>query len=358
MKNRILVINPGSTSTKIAVFENTRQVCLVNIKHSSEELNQFAAITDQYDFRKNMIVNELRNNNFDLNTFVLVMGRGGLIKPVLSGVYAVNDLMKEHLRIGYSGQHASNLGGLIADSIAHDMGLSQAYVADPVVVDELSDVARISGHPDFERVSIFHALNQKAIARMYAGERDKKYEDLNLVIAHLGGGISVGVHKLGRVVDVNQALDGEGPFSPERSGTLPMNQIIDTCFSGKYTRNEIHSMIVGKGGYVAYFGTNNALDIEQRASAGDAKANLMEEAMAYQTAKQIGASVAALGIKPDAIILTGGLARGKPFVERIKKYVYWMADEIAVHQGEDEMQALALNAVMILEGKVEVREYK
>ncbi|MDR1113004.1 MAG: butyrate kinase [Bacteroidales bacterium] len=358
MKNRILVINPGSTSTKIAVFENARQVCLVNIKHSSEELSRFATITDQYDFRKNVIVNELKNNNFELNTFVLVIGRGGLIKPVLSGVYAVNDLMKEHLRNGYSGQHASNLGGLIADSIAHDMGLNQAYVADPVVVDELSDVARISGHPDFERVSIFHALNQKAIARMYAGDRNKKYEELNLVVAHLGGGISVGVHKSGRVVDVNQALDGEGPFSPERSGTLPMNQIIDTCFSGKYTRDEIHSMIVGKGGYVAYFGTNNAYDIEQQAIAGDAKANLIEEAMAYQTAKQIGASVATLGMKPDAIILTGGLAKGDPFVARIKKYIHWMADEIAVYKGEDEMQALASNAVMILEGKADVREYR
>jgi butyrate kinase len=358
MRNRILAINPGSTSTKIAVFEGAKQLFLVNIKHSSEELSQFATITDQYDFRKNVIVNELKNNDFNLDTFALVMGRGGLIKPVLSGVYAVNDLMKEHLCSGYSGQHASNLGGLIADSIAHEMGLEQAYVADPVMVDELSDVARISGHPNFERVSIFHALNQKAIARMYAQERGKKYEELNLVVAHLGGGISVGAHKLGRVIEVNQALNGEGPFSPERAGTLPMNQIIDICFSGEYTRDEINSMILGKGGYVAYFGTNNAYDIEQRAKAGDAKANLIEEAMAYQTAKEIGGAAAALELKPDAIILTGGLAKGEPFVERIRKYVSWMANDIAVYPGEDEMQALAMNAVMILESNADIREYK
>jgi butyrate kinase len=358
MRNRILAINPGSTSTKIAVFEGAKQLFLVNIKHSSEELSQFATITDQYDFRKNVIVSELKNNNFDLNTFALVMGRGGLIKPVLSGVYAVNDLMKEHLRIGYSGQHASNLGGLIADSIAHEMGLKEAYVADPVMVDELSDVARISGHPNFERVSIFHALNQKAIARMYAHDKGKKYEELNLVVAHLGGGISVGAHKLGRVIEVNQALEGEGPSSPERAGTLPMNQIIDTCFSGKYTRDEVNSMILGKGGYVAYFGTNNAYDIEQQAIAGDVKANLIEEAMAYQTAKQIGGAAAALELKPDAIILTGGLAKGEPFVKRISKYVNWLANEIAVYPGEDEMQALAMNAVMILEGNADIREYR
>jgi len=358
MRNRILAINPGSTSTKIAIFEGKEQLFIENIKHSSEELSQFATITDQYDFRKKMIIDVLKRQNFSLETFAIVIGRGGLIKPVLSGVYAVNELMKEHLRIGYSGQHASNLGGLIADSIAHEMGLKEAYVADPVVVDELCDVARISGHPNFERISIFHALNQKAIARMYAQERGKKYENLNLVVAHLGGGISVGTHKQGRVIDVNQALDGEGPFSPERSGTLPMNQIIDTCFSGKYSRSEVNSMILGKGGYVAYFGSNNAYEIEQRAISGDTKANLIEEAMAFQTAKQIGAAAAALTLKPDAIILTGGLAKGKPFISRIKNYINWMTSEIAVYPGEDEMQALAMNAIMILEGKADIREYK
>ncbi|MEG1556617.1 MAG: butyrate kinase, partial [Bacteroidales bacterium] len=254
MKKRILAINPGSTSTKIAVFEDNEQIFVKNIRHATEELAGFNSIADQYEFRKNVILEELKNNNVDIHSITLVIGRGGLVKPLKSGVYKVNELMKEHLKKGYSGEHACNLGGLIADSIAHSIGLQESYIADPVVVDELEEVARIAGHPLFERKSIFHALNQKAIARTYAHDQLKNYEDLNLIVAHMGGGISVGAHKEGQVIDVNQALDGEGPFSPERSGTLPMNQIIDVCFSGKYSYDEIKKMIVGKGGYVAYFG--------------------------------------------------------------------------------------------------------
>ena len=228
MKHLILAINPGSTSTKIAVFDQMQQVFLKNIKHTTEQLSVFGSIADQYDFRKNTILEELKNNNINLDDIAVVMGRGGLVKPLTSGVYRVNDLMKKHLREGYNGQHACNLGGLIADSIAKSIGLEEAYIADPVVVDEFEEVARISGHPKFERLSIFHALNQKAISRMYANDNGKKYEELNLIVAHMGGGVSVGAHKEGRVIDVNQALDGEGPFSPERSGTLPMNQIIES----------------------------------------------------------------------------------------------------------------------------------
>lgn len=357
MKNRILAINPGSTSTKIAIFEEGEQIFVKNIKHSAEELSEFKSIADQYDFRKQVILEELKMNDFDLNSLDAVIGRGGLVKPVPSGVYAVNDLMKEHLRIGYSGEHASNLGGLIADSIAQAIGLKYAYMADPVVVDELQDLARISGHPLFEKVSIFHALNQKAIARVYAKDNGKKYEDLNLIMVHLGGGISVGAHQKGKVIDVNQALDGEGPFSPERSGTLPMNQVIKACFSGKYTFEEMKKMIVGKGGYVAYFGNNDAIAVEKAAQAGDEKAMLIETAMAYQVGKEVGAAAAVLKGEIDAIILTGGMAYGKPFVNHIKEYISWIAP-VAVYPGEDEMRALASNALMVLKGEVEVKEYK
>ena len=277
---KILAINPGATSTKVAIFNGNEQVFLKNIKHSTEELSQFKTIADQYEFRKNVILSTLKEENIELKDIALVMGRGGLVKPLKSGVYKINDLMIEHLKMGYSGQHACNLGGLIADSIAKSIGLGAAYIADPVMVDEMQDIARITGHPEFERQSIFHALNHKAIARMYAKDNNKKYEDLNLIVVHMGGGVSVGAHRKGLVIDVNQALDGEGPFSPERSGTLPMNQFLKACFSGKYTQEDMQKMLVGKGGYVGYFGSNDAYAVEKAAIAGDPKAELLEESFA------------------------------------------------------------------------------
>lgn len=357
MNNTILAINPGSTSTKIAVYHGEEQFFTKNIKHSTEDLAAFKTIADQYEYRYKVIMEALEENGVEASTIDIVIGRGGLTKPVTSGVYRVNDLMKEHLRIGYAGTHACNLGGLIADQIAKSLGLKEAYIADPGVVDELSDVARIAGHPLFERRTIFHALNQKAISRIYARSINKKYEDLNLIVAHMGGGISIGAHEKGWVIDVNEALDGEGPFSPERSGTLPMNQLVDVCFSGKYTKEEVMKMIVGKGGYVAYFGINDAYEVEKMAKAGDEKANLLEEAMAYQISKYIGECATVLKGKVDAILLTGGIAYGKPIVERIKKYVSWIAP-VAVYPGEDEMGALAMNAFMLLNGQMEIKEYK
>lgn len=357
MKHLILAINPGSTSTKIAVFDQMEQVFIKNIKHSTEQLSVFPTIADQYEFRKSTIMDELQAANINLDDIAIVMGRGGLVKPLTSGVYKVNDLMKKHLKQGYNGQHACNLGGLIADSIATSIGLEGAYIADPVVVDEFEEVARIAGHPKFERLSIFHALNQKAIARTYAADNGKRYEDLNLIVAHMGGGVSVGAHKEGRVVDVNQALDGEGPFSPERAGTLPVNQLIDVCFSGQYSYDEVKKMVVGQGGYVAYFGINDAYAIEKAALEGDKKADLLEEAMAYQVAKQIGEAAVVLKGKVDAIILTGGIAYGVPVVNRIKKYITWIAP-VAVYPGEDEMKAMAMNANMVLNNETEVKEYK
>jgi len=355
--NRILAINPGSTSTKIAVFDGKEQVFVKNIKHSTEELSGFEKITDQTDFRKNVILKELEENRIPLESIEIVIGRGGLIKPIPSGIYKVNDLMKEHLHMGYSGEHASNLGGLIADHIAQTIGLSASYIADPVVVDELQEVARISGHPLFERVSIFHALNQKAVARGYAQEIGTEYTALNLIVAHMGGGISVGAHEKGRVIDVNQALDGEGPFSPERSGTVPTGQLVNICFSGKYSKDEVKKMLVGKGGYVGYFGVNDAYQIEKDAQAGDEKAKLIENAMAYQIAKAIGEAAVVLKGKVDAILLTGGLAYGKPITDEITRYVSWIAP-VKIYPGEDEMRALAFNAYLILTGEADTKNYE
>ena len=355
--NRILAINPGSTSTKIAVFDEKEEVFVKNIKHSAEELSGFVKITEQTDFRKNVILKELEDNAIPLQSIDIVIGRGGLVKPIPSGIYKVNDLMREHLRVGFSGDHASNLGGLLADNMAQTIGLSASYIADPVVVDELQPVARIAGHPLFERISIFHALNQKAVAKNYAQEIGKKYNEMNLIVAHMGGGISVGAHKKGVVVDVNQALDGEGPFSPERAGTLPTAQLVNVCFSGKYTQTEVKKMLVGKGGYVGYFGTNDAYQIEKDAEAGDEKAMLLQNAMAYQVAKGIGEAAVVLKGKIDAILLTGGIAYGKPIVAEITRYVDWIAP-VKVYPGEDEMKALAFNALQILNGEAEPKNYE
>lgn len=353
----ILAINPGSTSTKIAVFRNTREIFLKSIKHSSDELSQFARITDQYSFRKHIILKELEGAHIETQGIILVVGRGGLVKPIASGVYVVNEALIEDLKIGVQGQHASNLGGLIAHDIAESIPGARAFIADPVVVDELEDIARISGHPLFERVSIFHALNQKAIARQHAKSISKSYEELNLIVAHLGGGISVGAHRNGRVVDVNQALDGEGPFSPERSGTLPVGSLVKMCFSGEYTQEEIRKMINGKGGLVAYLGTNDAYEVEKMAAAGDDKAELIQQAMAYQVAKDIGAMATVLKGQVDAILLTGGIAYGKPFVNMLSERIAQIAP-IFVYPGEDEMRALAMNGLMVLKGEAEAREYR
>jgi butyrate kinase len=354
--NRILAINPGSTSTKIAVFEGSKQIFLKNIKHSSDEISKFDKITDQYEFRKNIILEELKNASIEIDSLQVIVGRGGLVKPIPSGVYEVNEALIADLKVGVLGQHASNLGGLIANDIAKSISGARAFIADPVVVDEFHDLARISGHPLFERQSIFHALNQKAIARTYAKSQNKKYEDINLIVAHLGGGISVGAHQKGKVIDVNQALDGEGPFSPERSGTLPAGALVKLCFNKKYSFVEILRMITGQGGYVAYLGTNDAYEVEKAAQAGDAKAQLIQDAMAYQVAKEIGAMSTVLMGKVDAILLTGGIAYGKPIVDAIVKRVAHLAP-VQVYPGEDEMQALAMNGLMVINNEVEVKKY-
>jgi butyrate kinase len=354
---KILVINPGSTSTKIAVYEGTRSVFMKIIIHEPDELKGFKRVVDQYEFRKSIIIKELKDAEIELSQISLVMGRGGLMKPVESGVYEVNQKMKDDLINSAMGEHASNLGALIADDIAHSLPKARAFIADPVVVDELQDVARITGHPKFEKRSIFHALNQKAIARAYAGSLHVKYEDLNLIVAHMGGGITVGAHCKGRVIDVNQGLDGDGPFSPERSGTLPMGQLVDLCFSNQFTREEVRKMITGEGGYVAYLGTNNSYNVEVRANNGDAYASEIQRAMAYQVGKEIGAMCATLHGKVDAIILTGGIAHNHTVVELISEMVSFICPVI-VYPGEDEMKQLAMNGFMLLRGEIQIKEYR
>ncbi len=352
----ILAINPGSTSTKIAVFEENTPIFVRNIKHSSEELSVFEDIASQYEFRKRLIVAELEKEKIDFAKIRAIVGRGGLVKPIESGVYEVNDRLKKDLYDKTLGEHASNLGGLIADDLAKQLPNAKAYIADPVVVDELSPLARISGHPLFQRKSIFHALNQKAVARSHAESLLKKYNDLNLIVVHLGGGISVGAHEKGKVIDVNQALDGEGPFSPERSGSLPIGDLVRLCFSGKYSQAEIMKMIVGKGGFSAFMGTNSAYEVELAAVAGDENALLYFEAMAYQVAKQVGAMFAVLKGNVDSILITGGIANSKIFVNMIIERIYKMAP-VHIYPGEDEMAALAQNGLKVLKGKVLPKVY-
>jgi len=355
-KRLLLIINPGSTSTKFALFEEDISLFELTLSHTAEELSGFEKITDQFHFRRDLILTELTRRNPDFNRISAVIGRGGLVKPIESGIYEVNDKMIEDLKTGLLGQHASNLGGLIAQDIAVSLPDAKAYIVDPVVVDELQPVARLSGHPEIERISIFHALNQKAVARIHADSVGKKYEDLNLIVAHLGGGISVGAHLRGKVVDVNNALHGDGPFSPERSGGLPSGQLADLCFSGKFTRSEVKSMITGKGGMVAYLGTNNFRTIYNMAESGDKKAALIIEGVVYQIGKEIGAMAAVLKGKVDAIILTGGMAYQESFVSRIKSMVQFIS-EVKVYPGGDEIKSLAFNGLLALDGKIKVRSY-
>jgi len=347
---KILSINPGSTSTKFAVYEDETLICLHTIRHSVKDLKHFKTLFDQYEFRKNMMLDYLRNDGIDLSDLSAVVGRGGMVHPLESGVYTVNDRMILDLKSPHTAEHASNLGGVIALEIAENIVGCEAFIADPIVVDEYEDVARISGLPQIPRKSQFHALNHKAIARKYAAASGTSYEELKLVVAHLGGGISVAAHKFGKVIDSNQGLDGYGPFSPERAGTLDAGQLVDLCFSGKFTQDEIRKMLVGNGGLMAHLGVNDQIKAEQKAESGDAHAKLILEAMAYNVAKEIGAMLAVLQGKTDAVILTGGIAHSKFIVEYIKHMISPMA-KVVVYPGEDEMEALAMSGLRVLRGE-------
>lgn len=351
---RILAINPGSTSTKIAVYDNENRLFVTTFYHSPEALSHFPTILSQYDYRKELIIDELKKENL-FSDFDAIVGRGGLLKPIASGVYEVNEVMKNDLR-NATMQHACNLGGLLAEDIALLIPGCKAYIADPVVVDELDDVARLSGSPLMMRKSVFHALNHKAIARKYARSVNKKYEELDLIVAHLGGGISVAAHRQGRVIDVNNALEGSGPFSPERAGTLPARQLVDLCFSGDYTQEEIKKMITGRGGLMAHLGTTDAQNVVKRINEGDARAELVLKSMIYNIAKEIGSMSVVLHGKVDAILLTGGISYNDYCINKLKEYIAFIAP-VYVFPGEDEMEALAFNALGVLRGKLNCKEY-
>lgn len=353
--HRILVINPGSTSTKVAVFEDNIQIDIFTIRHSAEELRAFPHVIDQLDFRYDLIMDLLRENSVEFN-FSIVMGRGGMLPPVISGIYAVNEKMLDTLRLAERGEHASNLGAFLADRIAQQIPGCRAYIADPVAVDELDDVARISGMPEIPRQSIFHALNHKAVGRIYAAQIGKRYEELNLVIAHLGGGVSIAAHRKGRVVDVNQGLDGYGAISPERSGTIDAGRLVKFCFSGKYTQEEILRKLAGKGGLTAHLGSNDVRELQQKAEVGDKQTKLILDAMAYTIGKEIGAMLMVLKGDVDSVILTGGVAYSEYVVSRVKEMVEPYA-KLVILPGEDEMAALASNAVRLLNGEVESLEF-
>ena len=355
-KKTVLAINPGSTSTKLAVYENEKLIVKVSVKHNSDEIAQFDYIIDQYEYRMKAILLELKKANIELSTLDAVVGRGGMLNPIESGTYLVNDEMIAFMKRYPRGEHASNLGCVIAKDIADRYKLP-SFIVDPVAVDEMEDIARYTGMPEIKRDSLFHALNHKAVALKASKDLGKKYEELNLIIAHLGGGISVGAHQKGRVVDVNNALDGDGPMSPERSGAVPMGPLYKMVFSGQYTLKEIKRMNYGNGGLVAYLGSNDGEVVEEMIKNGDKKAKLIYEVMCYQIAKEIGSCSTVLKGKVDAVILTGGLAYGKLTVDLIKERVDFIAPVI-VYPGEDEMEALAYGALRVLNGIEKAKIYQ
>ncbi|MFZ5817417.1 MAG: butyrate kinase [Bacillota bacterium] len=356
MTHRLLIMNPGSTSTKIAVFEDEQPLFTETLRHSAAEVGRYGRVIDQYGFRRDAILAFLAAKGVAVASLSAVVGRGGLLRPIPGGTYRVNEAMLRDLREAPFGEHASNLGALLAHEIAQAAGGVPAFIVDPVVVDEMEPVARLSGMPGMPRRSIFHALNQKATARRVARDLGVAYESLNLVVVHLGGGVTVGAHRQGRVIDVNNGLDGEGPFSPERAGTLPSLGLVHLSFSWQYTLTEISRMLVGKGGLVAHLGTNDARQVEERIAAGDEQAEKIYRAMAYQVAKEVGRAAVALAGRVDRVVLTGGLAHSQLLTGWIREDVEWIAP-VLVYPGEDEMQALAEGALRVLRGEEEARLY-
>lgn len=351
---RILAINPGSTSTKFAVYDNTHPVLRQTIQHSVEELAPYPTAAEQLEWRRDVVLKSLAEHNVDLHSLDAVIGRGGLIHPVESGTYEVSDILFNDLR-NAPRKHASNLGGLIARDIADRAGV-KAYIADPVTVDELMPYARISGLPQLPRRSVLHALNQKAIARRYAREIGEPYESLNLIVCHMGGGFSIGAHRRGRVIDTTDGFNGMGPFTPERSGSLPPGQLVDLCYSGKYTHEEMTRLVHGRGGLYAHLGTSSVPEILERIDGGDLHSMLILRAMCYTTAKAIGEMSIALRGHVDAILITGGVAHSKRLTDFIASLTDFIAP-IYVYPGENELESLAMNALAVLTGERDVKVY-
>lgn len=351
---KILAIDPGSTSTKIGVFTDDTLIFSVVLRHSREELAQFSTIMEQLNYREQLVVSALQNDNIPIE-FDVIVGRGGLVSPIEGGVYEVNHKLIAETEHPLH-NHACNLGALIANNIANKIPNCRAFIADPPVVDELDSVARITGLPDIKRESLWHALNQKAIARRYAKEIGTKYEALNLVVVHIGGGISIAAHKHGRAVDTNNALSGDGAFSPERAGTVPVNSLIDLCYSGKYTRDEMINIVTSHSGLLAHLGTNDILHILERINKGDMHAKLILDAMIYQVAKGIGAYSTVLCGRVDAILLTGQIAHSQYITSGITERVGFIAP-VKVYAGEDELTALASNALAAIHGELPIKQY-
>ena len=352
----ILIVYPEVHKTKMAVYRNIEPVFMKNISHSEADLAQFKTIMDQKEFRMGLIKEELKKNELPLNSIELVMGRSGMVKPVSEGVYHINQAMVKDLENNIIGGHVTNLGGLMAYDLANEIG-KQAYIANPVVIDELIEEARFTGHPKFENRSVFHALNHKYVAFKYSKAVNRKYRDLNLIVCHIGrGGVSIGAHEKGRVVDVNQAFDGSGPFGVTRTGTLPMGPLVRMCFSGEYTQDQIMDMITENGGYKAYLGTGNINEINQMIAEGDETARKVSNALSYQVSKEIASHVATLKGKVDAIILTGIIFDSSRFLENVKLRIGSIAP-IALYPSVNDVEALAMFGYKISKAEIEVKEY-
>ena len=354
---QILVIYPEVDITKIAVYRNSSLIFLKSIRHKQEALAGFSHVIEELDYRTALILEELKNNQINFEDIAIVMARGGLIKPLKSGVYQINEAMKRDLRVGIMGMHATNLGGLIADKIAATLPDAKAYLADPVVVDEMEPIAKVSGLPQIERHSIFHALNHFNISREYAKSINRNYKDLKMVIAYIGnGGVSVGAHRNGQVVDVNQAFDGDGPFSMTRSGSLPVGQVVDLCYSGKYTREEMRKLITEQGGIKAYLGTKSLSEVTAMVDEGDEQASFIVDAMAYQIAKEIGSMAAVLEFDVDATLIMGSILNNKFFADKLISRIRKIAP-VSVYPIVNDLDSLAMNGMMILHGEAVIVEY-
>ena len=352
----ILIINPGSTSTKVGIFSAGEMKVNVSVKHADEEIRKFATIWDQYDYRREAILQVLKDNNLSMGEMDAIACRGGNVKPLPGGTYLVCPKMIADMKSGIYGGHPINVGGLVAFDLGNQFNIP-VLTADPPMTDELCISARYSGLPQIARQSSFHALNQKATARKIAAELGRKYDEVNLIVVHLGGGISVGSHKKGKIIDVNNALDGDGPFSPERAGSLPAGDLVKMCFSGEYSKEQILKLLTGGGGLYAYLGTTNVIEIEKRIAEGDHKAAEVYEAMIYQVAKEIGASAAVLEGKVDAIALTGSLVYSQMLLERLKAKISFIAP-VYLNPGENEMEALADAAMRYFNKEEELSIYR
>lgn len=357
MKFNILVVNPKDKVTQIAVYNNYKLLYINNRYHTTDELAGFETIYDQLELRKQLVLKELQNNEFDLSEVKIVISRGGLVKPVSSGVYTVNEALKNDLRNSPVGIDIINLGGLLAEAVSDEIPGSMAMIADPAVVDEMEDVARITGAPGLERKSVFHALNQKAIAKLFAESQNMKYDDLNLIVAHMGNGTTIGAHRKGRVIDVNQGFEGDGPFSMIRSGSLPLGDIVKMCLVDKKSSDEVFCLLTHCGGIRAHLGTTDLSAIEFRIKSGEEKAKNIMDAMAYQVAKVIGEMYVVLKGEVDAILLTGEIAHSERVIDFIIDHVKKLG-KVVVYPGDNEIQAMASNALRVLQGEMSVNEYK